>query len=415
MSSRVRSGDIPPLLEALRGKLKVGPPGHVSYSANDDIDSDVAALSSTLGFRSDVPADQRQKFTYSAVVEAIRAETSTPKDILDRVRRRENEYLAVPSSPYVFVTTLSLRFSERLRQRRLPGAAFVFSRSLPSHFDLPDSDRPPLHYGEPPTEYTTVRVTVSARCSSSAFRKALDSLDLLRGIWNLFYGYKSFREASGRSKFRPMNQIVLGPVYSLHRPDGSLADFPYSWWDPFYVEPQRPCLIDQRYDGLRRYELDVRKKLQASPFERLLTRTLLHHVRALDHRDPAAAFSRLWAVLESLTFTGSNDNHATTVNRASAIYPDFPYRRAALDYLRRQRNAHTHILEEEEDHPEADPSGLVNLLKIHVEGSWRFLLDLKSDLKDEKEYVLLLKMLANPEAFDRHAVVYKRALNLIGP
>lgn len=91
--------------------------------------------------------------------------------------------------------------------------------------------------GDMPSFYAPISVTVSARSSNEAGTKALDDLDLLRGIWNLFNNRRhTIRISSGVRS--PVNAMILGPVHTLHKMNGEHATDAW-WYEPTYRGPVR--------------------------------------------------------------------------------------------------------------------------------------------------------------------------------
>ncbi len=81
-------------------------------------------------------------------------------------------------------------------------------------------------FTEAPKNYVAVRVHVSAKSSAQAAENALDSLDLIRGIWNLYENRRhAFRYSFG-GKPKPVNKYILSPFHFLHYPSGKLAELP---------------------------------------------------------------------------------------------------------------------------------------------------------------------------------------------
>ncbi len=70
--------------------------------------------------------------------------------------------------------------------------------------------------------YSPVRVSVRARSEHEAYEKATGALDLLRGIWNLRLN-SDVRSSSGKRK--SANVLQVGPLHSLHEPNGELASY----------------------------------------------------------------------------------------------------------------------------------------------------------------------------------------------
>jgi hypothetical protein len=81
-----------------------------------------------------------------------------------------------------------------------------------------------------PDDYSVVCVKVSAKSTYSAYVRALTALDVLRGIWNWIINCRTDMtlQIGGVCEFKPINRIRLGPVHTVHLPDGSLAT--KEWW-----------------------------------------------------------------------------------------------------------------------------------------------------------------------------------------
>ncbi|MCD4720516.1 MAG: hypothetical protein K8S13_11755 [Desulfobacula sp.] len=75
-----------------------------------------------------------------------------------------------------------------------------------------------------------VTAHIRSKTKHDAVNKMLDAIDLLRGIWNLYMN-KEFTIRFGNGKKKPINQITLGALHTLHNKNGSLAA------DVFWYEP----------------------------------------------------------------------------------------------------------------------------------------------------------------------------------
>lgn len=176
------------------------------------------------------------------------------------------------------------------------------------------------------TGYTPVRVSVRAKTYDEAYEKAFNSLDLLRGFWNLHVNRRvGLRSSSGIRK--PVNRIVLGPIHSLHKPSGELAS-EYPLIEPDYVGPLRPHRLNDIWEGIEAFKREVRGSLARIPYPSELEGALLRYVRALDRRDWNTSFVQLWGLLEYLTGT-SRARYEVTEERAL-----FLIRRSKRDFHR---------------------------------------------------------------------------------
>ena len=214
--------------------------------------------------------------------------------------------------------------------------------------------------------YTYARVSVWAKANIEAVESALDGLDLLRGIWNFYLNYPQFwRRSSGQRK--PVNKIVLGPIHSLHEPDGRLA-VESNWFEPDYVGPLESVRLGQYLAGMRAFERSVRRYLARSRYRTDLEDSIRRYSRILDSRDWNNAFVQLWGLLEHLTDTTRSDNKATC-------------KRARFLYLKEERNLHKEVLAHLADHRNRavhagyvseDAETLLYQLKRNVENVLRF-------------------------------------------
>lgn len=175
--------------------------------------------------------------------------------------------------------------------------------------------------------YSPVRVSVRARSHHEAYEKAIGALDLLRGIWNLRLN-SSARSSSGKRK--PVNVLQLGPLHSLHHPNGNLATDTF-WYDTDYVEPIASASMHFQQEMLREYEQTMRKYLSKSKYREALEEAIRRYTRVLDSREWNSAFVQLWSLLEYLTATSEAPNKVTI-------------KRAAFFWHRDERDFHKQVL-----------------------------------------------------------------------
>jgi len=233
-----------------------------------------------------------------------------------------------------------------------------------------------------PSNYAVVSVSVTARSTAEAVDKALDRLDFVRGIWNLWKNRgHTIRISSGKRS--PVNSILLGPIHTLHHGNGNLAT--ESWWyEPQYQGPVNPYDEKAKIENMYKYMVRFRSHFKKSNYESDLMQAVVRYVRALDSRDWDDSFLRLWGVLEFLTGTLS-DSYKVTIRRASYMFADKEYAHLVLSHLRDYRNKSIHAGSES-----SDIESLMYQLKRYVEALIEFHIGNKfrfSSIADAAEFM----------------------------
>jgi hypothetical protein len=233
----------------------------------------------------------------------------------------------------------------------ISGHRITFDAQLPKHFreghkEIQERGRDFI-FGELPRErphwerYSAVRVHARARSAEQAADSALDALDLLRGIWNLYFNRGvPWRSSYGRRQ--PINNIVLGPIHSLHQPSGKLATDTF-WWSADYAGPRKPIRLAPELERLRNFERLIRRYLSKSSYREDIEASIRRYTRTLDSPHWNAAFVQLWGLLEYLTDT-SKMPYENTIRRALFLYhkEDRNYNRQILKHLMHYRNRVVH-------------------------------------------------------------------------
>jgi hypothetical protein len=189
---------------------------------------------------------------------------------------------------------------------------------------------------------------------------ALDAFDLLRGIWNLALNHRVGARKSS-SRLRPVNEILSGPLQTLHKPNGETATDTY-WYEPdFPHKPFEVLDVKDTWKSIQEMETEIRKRLAGKKHRRELEDALRGYAKALDQRDFNNSFLSLWSLLERLTNT-LHDNYRVTVKRAIFLFKDPDFHRQILSHLKSYRNLAVHAGEETEE-----IETLVYQLKLYVE------------------------------------------------
>ncbi len=268
----------------------------------------------------------------------------TSSGLLAEVNKLTDAYLHSPLEHFVLATSLSLYKYTELKPLRVNGAIVKFEHQLPNRFTEERTKITPrdtqVLFADLPTDYLSVRVSVSARSVHEAADAGLGALDLIRAIWNWFYNRQHLTRISLGSQ-SPVNEIAIGPIHTLHKPSGELATETF-WYEPSYRAPVQPKDLKHDIANVQKFYRSVRAKLRKSKYRVDLERALVRYVRALDERDWHIAFLKLWSVLEFLTSTTAKDSHEVTIRRVAYVFAQREYQLQVLKALRDHRNQVVH-------------------------------------------------------------------------
>ncbi|MDI4633842.1 hypothetical protein J7U46_12355 [Pelomonas sp. V22] len=283
----------------------------------------------------------------SIISKAVNAQRGNPdhatQSVLRAVQRDVRLHLAKPETPFILVTTIGIASGGQIPKVSIHGCTISFPSKLPSRFLDQRTEafaRGKSCVGVPKDDLKQwVRIRVDARSSFEAGTKALDALDLLRGELNLFAN-TGWRKTYGGPQ-TPVNQVRLGPLHTLHRPNGDNTDIDLYWYDPQYT--QGHSFLNLRTAGSKVLSnvAIFRRKMVRLPYRATIEDALIRYARCLDTNDLDASVVKLWGVLELLTGTG-RDSYEKTIRRASFIFSDGQRHRLVLEHLRRYRNRSVH-------------------------------------------------------------------------
>lgn len=362
--------------------------GKVSFDAFVHYDS-IIVLNSMVLMDDVIPEIEKRRIVNQATFKAAAKGKINSKSLLIEINKLETEYLKRQERTYKLVTSISIdRFCE-LKSKKLNDCVITFkpSLSLPylkSIAEIYDNARYSI-IGDVPQNYKSVVITVNAKSNSEAANKALDSIDLVRGIWNFYENRRQgIRISSGKRK--PVNKFVLGPLHTLHEVDGKLAT-PNWWYDPEYVYQIDPVNPSKKLEKIYKFEKTIRKLLNKIKYSKDIVSAILRYNRALDLINWEDAFLRLWGVLEHLTATGPNDNYSLTIRRAAFIYGGDEYAKQVLTHLKDYRNRAVHAGSEN-----SEIQGYMYQLKRFVESLIEFHLGNKFGFNSLKEVSTILDL-----------------------
>jgi len=349
------------LIDSLNARKTKDASGRVGFTGWE-VDDYLTVLRSSVNFLARLPEMERRRIVRQAVFSVAQTGTLTTKTLLAEISKKENNFLRLPYKRLVLATSISIRYFDSLTPKQVNGARITFSASLPKRFGRVDILKRARRNDitDTPRNYAQVRVSVRARSESEAANLALDAFDLLRGIWNLALNHTVMgRKSSGRP--RPVNEILPGPLHTLHEPNGNTASDTY-WYEPNFPHKAFEILdVEDKWKRIREMESQMRERLASKKHRWELEDALRGYAKALDQRDFNNSFLSLWSLLERLTNT-LLDNYKVTVRRAIFLFKDRDFHLQILNHLKSYRNRAVHAGEETEE-----IEALVYQLKLYVE------------------------------------------------
>lgn len=331
--------DPSPFIKAIEQAKKIDNSGKIVFDGFPYHESSTM-LHDGLSFPKGISEDDRRIIVYQAINRVCTQGKLNSDKFLSMVNRLVTEFGQQTQEVYYLVTSVSLDPFTKLRSFKICGATIIFSNQLPIHYQeernkLITSAEQFLYSAKLPTNYLPVRIRILAKSIYEATDKALYSLDLLRGIWNLFYNQRLLTRMSFGSK-EPVNNILLGPIHTLHKPYGPSAT-EIIWYETSYRKQIRPYKITNDIPDLYKYYKYAFTKLKSSNYRQDIENAIVGYSRALDERDWNTAFIKLWGILEDFTDT-EKAHRDETIRRAAHVFSDYEYEYQILDNLRQHRN-----------------------------------------------------------------------------
>jgi hypothetical protein len=304
------------------------------------------------------------------------------------------------------LTNLSVKLPSDRLAIRLGEHILSFAQKYPRRFDR-NKYAPQIEYtiaGDLPREYAWVTVPASGRTWREAGDAGIEAVDLLRGIWNLRLTFQRWTISSHARG--PINDIVLGPVHTVHNPNGQPAAGEF-YYQPEYRKPHKVYDLSKGHDKLRQFQRRVMRQINRSKIGPFLRRSLIRYARAQDEADLDDCFLNLWSLLEALTCT-PRAAYDMTVHRAASVWSDPAFPVQELTHLRSWRNRSVHLSESSDDRETR-----AYQLKSYVDQMLAFLIFNRNSRRQSLEETMqLLDMPHDAEELKRKLNLYRKALRL---
>src|SRR5258706_1602005 len=239
------------VINKIESARKIGSDGKVQF-AGWGFQEYVTVIFSMLDFPEDIPEVDARGLVSKAMFNSGAKGEITTKSLISEVNKLEQKYESAPIEKYILATSISINTSSKLKRITFDNTSIVFESSLPAKFQQEinklSKDTEEALFASLPTNYLSVKVHTSAKSIGHAANQALDTLDFTRGIWNWVLNMQHSIRMSIGGKPKPVNNIILGPLHTLHKPNGELA-VKDLWWD----EPSYSCAVlpfSFQHDGL---------------------------------------------------------------------------------------------------------------------------------------------------------------------
>lgn len=301
-------------------------------------------LYDSLSFPDYIPEIEALRIVRQAIFSVGRSREITAPRLIAAVARDVSAYEKLPPKKFVLISSFSAVTTRPLGRIRIRESIVDFPPRLPQRYRAARlsaiSRAQSILRIEIPRNYLTVRTRMSARSITEAVYKAIDTIDIVRAIWNWHFNRPSLGRMTLLGPREPVNRILLGPLHTLHIESGELAT------ETLYYEPgfnRSAALFNiSRDQRLWEFYRAVRKCLAQCKYRDQMERALIRYVRALDESSWTTSLQKLWGLLEFLTHSTNGDNDVT-IRRTIFVCDDPDYNRQVLNALRTRRNRYIHV------------------------------------------------------------------------
>ncbi len=301
----------------------------------------------------------------------------TPESFLEALQKIERDYLKKDQSDYYLISDISI--SDGINQMKFDYDRYcvVINEKLNENIiknreQLIQEKGTHLFSKRRSKNYAPVSVKVCARSTLEAAEKALDLLNFIRGVFNLWESYKNpsveYSIYCVPQPPKPSNAIILSPMHTLHTSNGDLATKNF-WIDWNFTGRHQEYSNKENLSHMHEYCTKFLKKLKKrnKNYQEDIYYGVVRYVRALDEVDKVFSFCQLWSVLEHLTNT-LNAKYNETIKRACFLFhKEREYHSAVLNHLRNKRNSLIH-----KDCESLNMEALLKQLKEYVEALIEF-------------------------------------------
>jgi len=356
------------------------------------------------------------QIVWEAIVTLVKSAPGKPVEpnkLLHRADKSAAKYFQTPPTKYALVTSLSIIDlpSKSIRVQdctisslKRRGKRFQHPKALSMQLDCS-----PFSIHIKSSKYRLAKVLTEGRSKYDATEKALNSVNLLRGLWSLFatYGFWSIRFGSTTRK--PLGVIHTGPIHTLHFLNGTSVDDNMFWYDPDFTEDQS---IYQPTNGWKEIEKKRRlamRRLVTLEYKNDLEDLLIRYAGALDQPNTNIAFLQMWSILEKMTNT-IGANYDETIRRT--LWPfkseDRFLARNMLESLRYRRNQYVHSGKGDKESDQ-----VTYMIKSFVDPHLLKLISNQFNVRSLEEYGEFLALPTDPDTIEERKQMLVQALRVL--
>jgi hypothetical protein len=279
--------------------------------------------------------------------------TLTLKDcaaFLDRCEAAYERFAARPRRKFVVISSMTYAgeplFSRivdgDVRIQWLPKTNSRFMRKAEKARGGLAKERSNYNIPDEPANTAKLVAYVSAYDVHDAHTLAIDSMDCLRGMLNLFVNSNRGINPFARiARPHAVNRFRSGPFRTVHNLDGSLATETF-WYEHRWLHERLPVKFSA--DSTEKFKETLQSwwiRLQQNPLKNHIKQGLLRYCRALDLHDAEPSLTEMWSALENLTGT-QREKGDLTVDRTVQLFIDKDEARQVANHIRVRRNSTVH-------------------------------------------------------------------------
>lgn len=318
----------------------------VGFSDIFFFDECMILLHTALEFSPSLPEIEERRILNGSVANVASKGVIDSRKLLAEINKLTKRYLDKKPEDYTLVASVSINNQAKLPSLKVNGVTLQFKSSIPKTFakELEKFSEElwlkNTTFAKTPKDYKYIFAKVSARSQQEAVEQAYHAINLVRGIWNLYFNMRHPKRHSYSSSKQPVNKIRLGPVHTLHNCKGNVIEDKF-WYEKTYRATSPFENFDKELVNIQKFYKLITAKLKRSKYQQELENAIVRYVQALDETNFDNSFLKLWSILEHLTDTTEAPNE-TTAKRTAFVFKENEYISQILRVMKTHRNRMIH-------------------------------------------------------------------------
>lgn len=376
--------------------------------ANIKFDFYTSILNSMIELKEYIPEQIKNDIIYITVTSLFKNNKLSAESFIKMADDLFVAYLKSEQKSYYLTTSISFDNRLEVRSSTIKTCKIDFLKKLPAKLSLERKkvlDNQHTMVGcKYPYNYLNVRVKTSGRSIYEAAEKALEAINIYRGIWNFNYNRRVNFSITDPNK--PLNRLLLGPIHTLHHIDYNLATEQY-WYEPDYSRSYGTIKQSEDFKQFYQFKNKTFGRIRRSGLQKIVENLLIQYTNAFDSKDSDSTFIKLWNVLENLTIS-KDEKTKNIITRTLFLSKDPDLSKLTLTHLRGHRNTYAHSGSSKQDSTIA-----VFQLKEFVDGIILFVIENKFNLKTKDDLKNFLDHPRNPPRLQEKIDLAKKAMRYI--